>query len=75
MTNDQTCAEAREEARGHYRSAGTGLVLLGLINTVVAGTSVFMDSANAYIGYDMMFTFGFGFIAVGVWMRSYKPTD
>ena len=74
MTNNQTNDEMHE-ARGHYQTAGNGLILLGLINTVVAGTSVVMDSSNAYIGYDMMFTFGFAFIGVGAWMRSVKSED
>ena len=74
MTVDDTHATDKE-AKGHYRTAGTSLVLLGVINTAVAGTSLISDTADAYIGYDMMLTFGFAFIAVGIWMRTYSPED
>ena len=59
-----------EGASGHYRTAGTSLILLGAINSVVAGITLLTSSNDAFIGHDMMLTFGVAFMAVGYWMRS-----
>ena len=74
MTLDDT-HETATESVGHYRTAGTSLILLGVINAAVAGTSMVTAPQNAFIGFDMMLTFGVAFIAVGVWMRTYSPDE
>ena len=59
-----------EGASGHYRTAGTSLILLGAINSVVAAVTLLSSSTDSFIGHDMMLTFGVAFMAVGYWMRS-----
>ena len=65
MTMDDTHV-TETESSGHYRTAGTSLILLGVINAAVAGASILTNSENAFIGFDMMLTFGFAFVAVGI---------
>ena len=74
MTIDDTQGTDMDSS-GHYRTAGTSLVLLGVINAVVAGASILTNTESAFIGFDMMLTFGFAFVAVGIWMRSYSPDE
>ncbi|MEE2788717.1 MAG: hypothetical protein VX589_15385 [Myxococcota bacterium] len=63
-------ADDREGAAGHYRTAGTSLILLGVINSLVAAFTLLFSSEDSFIGHDMMLTFGIAFMAVGYWMRS-----
>ena len=69
MIEEQT-AKNMDETLGHYGTAGTGLILLGAINSVVAGITLMSGSPDSFIGHDMMLVFGVAFMFVGYWMRS-----
>ena len=58
-----------EQASAHYRTAGNGLMLLGLINLSVALIALASELKNSFIAYDTMALFGFSFVAIGQWMR------
>ena len=60
----------RSNDQGHYKTAGSGLLLIGLVNAAVAAYSIVGGSSNAFINYETMFTFAVVFIGVGVWMRT-----
>ena len=55
--------------QGHYKTAGSGLLLIGLVNAAVATYSIAGGSDNVFINYETMLTFAIVFIGVGVWMR------
>jgi len=55
---------------GHYRTAGTGLIIVGLINACIAVYSISKGAENTFIDYEVMLTFALTFIGVGGWMRS-----
>ena len=59
-----------DTSHGHYRTAGMGLILVGLINTLIAIYSLSKGSENVFIDYEVMLTFALTFIGVGGWMRS-----
>jgi len=59
------------ETQGHYKTAGTGLIIVGLINSGVALYSLVLGSSNPFIDYETMLTFAILFIAVGTWMRNF----
>lgn len=58
-----------EQASAHYRTAGNGLMLLGLINLSVSVIALASEMKNSFIAYDTMALFGFSFIVIGQWMR------
>ena len=66
-TNTQ--ADQLEQAAGHYRTAGNGLLLLGTINCAVGLAALTFGAENSYIAYDMMAVFGLSFVGVGIYMR------
>ena len=62
--------ESDNTTYGHYHTAGTGLILVGLINACIAAYSISKGAENTFIDYEVMLTFALTFIGVGGWMRS-----
>ena len=59
-----------ESDYAHYNTAGLGLILVGLVNSLVALYSIVQGTENTFIEYEMMLSFGVSFIMIGSWMRS-----
>ena len=68
--NHQTHLNQKDQSYEHYKTAGSGLFLVGFVNVAVATYSLIMGSKGSFIDYEMMLTFGVSFIAIGGWMRS-----
>jgi hypothetical protein len=57
----------------HYHTAGSSLIFVGLLNSVIALYSILQGyTHNSFINYDSMLLFAFSFIAIGFWMRTLK---
>ena len=61
---------SNDATQGQYKTAGAGLIFVGLINALIAIYSLSKGSANVFIDYEVMLTFALAFIGVGGWMRS-----
>ena len=60
------------EFQGHYKTAGFGLILVGVINAVIASYSLVQDLENVFIDYRTMLVFAASFVVTGLWMRTVK---
>lgn len=60
------------EFQGHYKTAGFGLILVGLVNATIASYSLLQNLENAFIDYKTMLIFAVSFIVTGLWMRTVK---
>ena len=67
--------ENNDSASSHYKTAGSGLILLGAINSGVAAACLLAGRGDAFIDYDMMLMFAISFVATGIWMRTYDTQE
>ena len=70
-----TQAASSEEALSHYQSAGTALLLVGILNALVATSFLIRGIEFSFIDPFTMLVFGLGFVATGFWMRSFQRVD
>ena len=61
-----------ESDSAHYNTAGMGLILVGMINSLVALYSIVQGTENTFIEYEMMLSFGITFVMIGSWMKSLR---
>ena len=67
--------ETKDESDiAHYHTAGSSLIFVGLLNSMIALYSILQGHTHSYINYDSMLMFAFSFIAIGCWMRTLKST-
>ena len=72
LANRPSSNDHVESDYAHYNTAGLGLILVGLINSLVALYSIVQGTGNTFIEYEMMLSFGVSFIMIGSWMRSLR---
>ena len=70
-----TQANSDEEMLSHYQSAGTALLLVGILNALVATSFLIRGTELSFINPFTMLVFGLGFVATGFWMRSFQRVD